>query len=127
MYIIKSILELIKNNSTHFDSLHNTKIYTNSNNIKENQTKLNNFYLALNSIRNKYNINHINSINEFSEACANLSKEENIKKYLFNLITKEIIKRGNNIVRVSNYHDFRININKLYIFDKVDIFLIILY
>ena len=64
-------LESIKNNSTHFDSLHNTKIYTNSNNIKENQTKLNNFDLALTLIRNNYNINHINSINEFSEACTN--------------------------------------------------------
>ena len=48
-------LESIKNNSTHFDSLYNTKIYTNSNNIKENQTKLNNFDLALTLIRNKYN------------------------------------------------------------------------
>ncbi len=40
-------LDSIKNNSTHFDSWHNTKIYTNSNDIKENQTKLNNFDLAL--------------------------------------------------------------------------------
>ena len=116
-------LESIKNeenhsiNSTYYDSLHNIKIYSNSNNIKENQTKLNNFYLALNSIRNKYNINHLNSINEFSEACANLSKEENIKRYLFNPIKKEIIKRGNNLVRVSNIHDYRININKPYTFD----------
>ena len=55
-------LESLKNNSTHFYSLHNTKIYTNSNNINENQTKLNNFDLALTLIRNKY-INHINSIN----------------------------------------------------------------
>ncbi len=75
-------LESIKNNSTQFDSLHNTKIYTNSNNINENQTILNNFDLALTLIRNEYNINHINSINEFSEVCTNLSKEENIKKYL---------------------------------------------
>ncbi len=120
-------LESLKNNSTQFDSLHNTKIYTNSNNINENQTILNNFDLALTLIKNKYNSNHINSINDFSEVCTNLSKEENIKKYLFNPIIKEIIKRGNNIVRVSNYHDFRININKLYIFDNLDIFLIILY
>ena len=48
-------LESLKNNSTHFDSLYNIKIYTNSNNIKENQTKLNNFDLALTLIRNKYN------------------------------------------------------------------------
>ena len=54
-------LESIKNeenhsiNSTHFDSLHNIKIYTNSNNIKENQTILNNFDLALTLIMNKYN------------------------------------------------------------------------
>ena len=54
-------LESIKNeenhsiNSTYYDSLHNIKIYSNSNNIKENQTKLNNFYLALTLIMNKYN------------------------------------------------------------------------
>ena len=114
-------LEALKNeenhsiNSTYFDSLHNIKTYSNLNNLKENQTKLNNFYQALNLIRNK--LIQGNNISEFSEACANLSKEENIKKYLFNPIKKEIIKKGNNLVRVSNYHDYRININKPYAFD----------
>ena len=98
-------------NSTYYDSLHNI----NENKFKEKNNKLKeiNFYKALNLIKAKKNIIQ-ESINEFSEACVNLSKEENIRKYLNNPIKKEIIKEGNFIKRISNFNDYNLSIKPIY-------------
>ena len=98
-------------NSTYCDSLHNI----NENILKEKNNKLkeNNFYKALDLIKTKKNIIQ-ESINEFSEACVNLSKEENIRKYLNNPIKKEIIKEGNLLKRISNFNDYNLSIKPIY-------------
>ena len=97
-------------NSTYYDSLNN--IIQNST-IKENKNKVNNFYKALNSIRQKENKIEEN-INEFSEACVNLSKEEKIQKYLLNPLKKEIIKEGNNLIKISNLNNYNLSIQPIY-------------
>ena len=98
-------------NSTYCDSLHNI----NENILKEKNNKLkeNNFYKALDLIKTKKNIIQ-ESINEFSEACVNLSKEENVRKYLNNPIKKEIIKEGNLLKRISNFNDYNLSIKPIY-------------
>ena len=98
-------------NSTFCDSLHNI----NENILKEKNNKLkeNNFYKALDLIKTKKNIIQ-ESINEFSEACVNLSKEENVRKYLNNPIKKEIIKEGNLLKRISNFNDYNLSIKPIY-------------
>ena len=98
-------------NSTYCDSLHNI----NENILKEKNNKLkeNNFYKALDLIKTKKNIIQ-ESINEFSQACVNLSKEENVRKYLNNPIKKEIIKEGNLLKRISNFNDYNLSIKPIY-------------
>lgn len=108
-------------NSTHCDSLNiilnknNNHIYKDSH---ESKTKHNNFYKALRLLKNTINSTQQN-LSEFSEANLNSSKEENIRNYLHKPITKDIVKQGNTLMRVSFHTSYSTSINIPYSMNNI--------
>ena len=109
-------------NTTNHDSLHDTnKIIINIAKVENNNDKKNNFFMALQSLKNSSdNIDDTNiseGINEFSEINTNQTKEENISKYIHRPLIKQIIKNGNNLNTIIPLTQFGTSINNPYAFN----------
>lgn len=110
---LKSKNDSLTVNATRCDSIN---IYLNSCQNSQKKppeavnAKHNNFYKALKLLRSNPNKTELN-LSEFSEANMNASKEENVINYLERPITKDIVKIGNELKRVSFHTTYSTSIN----------------
>ena len=92
---------------TFFDSMHNSK-YSEEPKNKNKSKKQNNFYLALNCVLSPIQESLLLGTSEFSEFNPNQTKDENISRYLHHPITKEINKKGNELIRIKSIQNYSI-------------------
>ena len=109
-------------NNTIQYSLHDTtKIIINIAKVENNNDKKNNFFMALQSLKNSSDniddTNILEGINEFSEINTNQTKEENISKYIHRPLIKQIIKNGNDLNTIIPLTQFGTSINNPYAFN----------
>ena len=90
---------------TFFDSMHNSK-YSEEPKNKNKSKKQNNFYLALNCVLSPIQESLLLGTSEFSEFNPNQTKDENISRYLHHPITKEINKKGNELIRIKSIQNY---------------------